>query len=87
MKQLVEYLKESLEENLQNTQIIESETIKSEKDFREAAQAKFEEVFGDELDEEQMKETINGLLKDNKDLVEKGKWGELIGMLNASFAK
>jgi hypothetical protein len=66
--------------------IVNEGTIKSEKDFREAAKAKFEEVFGDELDEEQMKETIDGLLNDNKDLVEKGEWGELIGMLNKSFA-
>lgn len=66
--------------------IVNEGTIKSEKDFREAAKAKFEEVFGDELDEKQMKETIDGLLNDNKDLVEKGKWGELIGMLNKSFA-
>lgn len=62
------------------------ETIKSEDDFREAARAKFKEVFGDELDEEKMNETIDGLLEDNKDLVEKGEWGELIGMLNKSFA-
>lgn len=61
------------------------ETIKDEKSFREAARAKFEEVFGDDLDEDQMNETIDGLLNDNKDLVEKGKWGELIGMLNKSF--
>ena len=31
----------------------------------------FKEVFGDDLDEDQMKKTIDGLLKDNKDLVEK----------------
>lgn len=61
------------------------ETIKDEKSFREAARAKFEEVFGDDLDEDRMKETIDGLLNDNKDLVEKGEWGELIGMLNKSF--
>lgn len=67
--------------------IVNEGTIKSEKDFRAAAKAKFEEVFGDELDEEQMKETIDGLLNDNKDLVEKGDWGELIGMLNKSFAQ
>lgn len=66
--------------------IVNEGTIKSEKDFREAAKAKFEEVFGDELDEKQMKETIDGLLNDNKDLVEKGEWGELIGKLNKSFA-
>lgn len=62
------------------------ETIKDEKSFREAAEAKFKEVFGDDLDEDKMNETIDGLLKDNKDLVEKGEWGELIGMLNKSFA-
>lgn len=61
------------------------ESIKSEKDFRAAAKAKFEEVFGDDLDEKKMNETIEGLLKDNKDLVDKGDWGSLIGMLNKSF--
>lgn len=78
MKSLTEYIKESL--------LSEAATIKSEKDFREAARAKFEEVFGDELDEEKMKKTINGFLEDNKDLVEKGEWAELIGMFNQSFA-
>lgn len=61
------------------------ESIKSEKDFRAAAKAKFEEVFGDDLDEKQMNKTIDGLLKDNKDLVDNGDWGSLIGMLNKSF--
>lgn len=78
MKSLTEFMNEQLNES--------NETIKSEKDFREAARAKFEEVFGDELDEDKMKKTIDGLLEDNKDLVEKGAWGELIGMLNKSFA-
>lgn len=80
MKNISEFLNECLV-------VVEAEeTIKSEKDFREAARAKFEEVFGDELDEEKMNKTIDGLLEDNKDLVEKGEWGELIGMLNQSFA-
>lgn len=61
------------------------ETIKDEKSFRAAAKAKFEEVFGDDLDEKQMNKTIDGLLNDNKDAVEKGDWGTLIGMLNKSF--
>lgn len=79
MKNISEFLNECL--------VVEAEeTIKDEKSFREAARAKFEEVFGDELDEEKMNETIDGLLEDNKDLVEKGEWGELIGMLNKSFA-
>ena len=61
------------------------ETIKDEKTFRDYAKNKFEEVFGDKLDEKKMKETIDGLLKDNKELVDKGEWGELVGMLNKSF--
>ena len=84
MKNLVDFLNEQFENE---ATVIEAEaTIKSEKDFREAARAKFEEVFGDELDEEKMNKTIDGLLEDNKDLVEAGEWGELIGMLNKSFA-
>lgn len=85
MKNLVDFLNESFEEAPKEVNEAE-ETIKSEKDFRAAARAKFEEVFGDELDEEKMNKTIDGLLEDNKDLVEKGEWGELIGMLNKSFA-
>lgn len=85
MKTLVEFLNESFE--TVNPNITEAkETIKDEKSFRAAARAKFEEVFGDELDEDKMNKTIDGLLEDNKDLVEKGEWGELIGMLNKSFA-
>lgn len=78
MKDLCEFLNEALNEA--------EETIKSEKDFRAAAKAKFEEVYGEDLDEEKMKKTIDGLLDDNKELVEKGDWGQLIGMLNKSFA-
>lgn len=63
------------------------ESIKDEKTFRDYAKNKFEEVFGEDLDEKKMKETIDGLLKDNKDLVDKGEWGELVGMLNKSFGK
>lgn len=84
MLKLSEYLKESL---INESSINENETIKDEKSFREAAKAEFKEVFGDDLDEDQMKETIDDLLKDNKELVEKGEWGELIGILNKSFAK
>lgn len=79
MKNLCDFINEQLVNEA-------DETIKSEKDFRAAARAKFEEVFGDDLDEQKMKETIDGLLEDNKELVEKGEWGELIGMLNKSFA-
>lgn len=61
--------------------------IDNEKDFRNWAESKFSEVFGDDLDENKMKETIDGFLKDNKDLVENGEWGKLVGMMNKSFAK
>lgn len=81
MKNISDYLRESLEDEY-NTE----ETIQSEEDFRAAARAKFEAVFGDELDEEQMNDTIEGLLNDHQDLVEQGRWGELIGILNKSFA-
>jgi hypothetical protein len=78
MKNISDFLKESL--------MVNEGEIKSEKDFKEYAENKFKEVFGDELDEDQMNETIEGLLKDNKDLVDAGEWGELVGMLNKSFA-
>lgn len=61
------------------------ESIKDEKSFREAARAKFEEVFGDDLDEDQMNETIDGILKKYKKDADNGDWGKLIGVLNKSF--
>lgn len=80
MKNITDFLNEKLMNE-------SKETIKDEKSFRAAAKAKFEEVFGDDLDENKMNDTIDGLLKDNKELVDKGDWGTLIGMLNNSFAK
>ena len=84
MKNLSEYLKECME--CAEEVLVNEAKISSEKEFREAAEKKFEEVFGDELDEKKMKDTIDGLLNDNKELVEKGEWAELIGMLNKSFS-
>ena len=78
MKNITDFINEAL--------MVNEGEIKSEKDFRDYAKTKFEEVFGDELDEDQMNETIEGLLNDNKDLVDAGEWGELVGMLNKSFA-
>ena len=77
-------LKDSILESLQNIQEAE-ETIKSEKDFRDYAENKFKEVFADDLDEDQMKETIDGILNDNKELVDDEDWGSLVGILNKSF--
>lgn len=81
MKNIADFLNECLEVNEAE------ETIKSEKDFRDYAENKFKEVFGDELDEDEMKKTIDGLLSDNKELVDNNEWGELVGMLNKSFGK
>ena len=75
-------LKEIILESLLNEA---EETIKSEKDFRDYAENKFKEVFADDLDEDQMKETIDGILTDNKELVDKEDWGSLVGILNKSF--
>lgn len=83
MKSLTDFLNEQFESVTPN---VTEGTISSEKEFRQAAEAKFKEVFGDELDENKMKETIDGLLADNKELVVNGEWGKLIGMLNKSFA-
>lgn len=79
MKDITKFLFEQLNVNEGN------ESIKDEKTFRDYAENKFKEVFGDELDEKKMKETIDGLLKDNEDIVKKGDWGQMVGMLNKSF--
>ena len=66
--------------------LYESESeIKSEEDFREYAKNKFETVYGDDLDEDEMNEIIEGILKDYKKEAEEGDWGTLIGVLNKSF--
>jgi hypothetical protein len=80
-------IREYLCENLENSELIsESEKITSEKEFRDYAENKFKEVFGDELDEDKMNKTIDGILKDNKEDADKGDWGKLVGILNKSFA-
>lgn len=76
MINLKDFVNESAEAN---------DTIKSEKDFKEYAKKKFEEVFGDKLDTEKMNKTIDGILKDNSDAVNDGDWGKLIGILNKGF--
>ena len=63
------------------------ESIKDEKDFRAAAKAKFEEVFGADLDEKKMKEVVDGILSKYKEDADNGNWGKLIGVLNKSFGK
>ena len=88
MKNLTDYINEMLnitEEVKVDEAVVNEGEIKSEEDFRAAAKAKFEKAFGDDLDEDKMNKTIDGILSDNKDLVENGDWGKLIGILNKSF--
>jgi hypothetical protein len=89
MKRIIDFINEHLNdeavETIDESTVNEGE-VASEKDFRDAAKAKFEEVYGDDLNEEEMNDTIEGILKDNSELVEKGDWGALIGILNKSFA-
>lgn len=61
------------------------ESIKSEEDFKDYAKNKFEIVFGDKLDEDKMNKTIEGILNDNKEMVENNEWGKIVGILNKSF--
>lgn len=78
MKGITEFLYEAM--NVSEAE----ETIKNKDDFRSYAENKFKEVFGDKVNEEEMKKVIDGLIeqqeKDNLD------WGEVVGMLNKSFA-
>ena len=84
MKDISIFLNEELNSNIPN--IVEGE-IKDEKAFREYAEAKLKEVFGDKYDEKKANDMVDGILKDNKELVDKDDWGALIGILNKGCAK
>lgn len=84
MKDISVFLNEELNSNIPN--IVEGE-IKDEKAFREYAEAKLKEVFGDKYDEKKANDMVDGILKDNKELVDKDDWGALIGILNKGCAK
>ena len=84
MKDISVFLNEELSSNIPN--IVEGE-IKDEKAFREYAEAKLKEVFGDKYDEKKANDMVDGILKDNKELVDKDDWGALIGILNKGCAK
>ena len=81
MKDITKFLFEQLNVNEAN------ETIKDEKSFREYAEAKLKEIHGEDYDEAKAKETIDCILEDNKELVEKGDWGALVGVLNKGVVK
>ena len=83
---LVDFMNESFGAEFANIKEASEETIKSEKDFRDYAENKFKEVFGDEHEEDEMNKTIDGILNDYKEYADKGDWGKLVGVLNKSFA-
>lgn len=86
MKNLTEFINEQLAAVVETPVVeITEGKIESEQDFRDYAENKFKEAFGDDLDEDKMKKTIDGILDDNKDAVEAGEWDKLIGVLNKSF--
>ena len=73
-------------EHIDDEPIIEAEkTIKDEKSFRDYAENKFKEVFGDKLDTDKMKKVIDGIINDSKDEIDNGDWGTVVGKLNKSF--
>ena len=86
MRNITDFINEHLNTVIAVEATVNEGEIKSENDFRDAAKAKFEEGYGDVLDENEMNDTIEGILKDYSELVEKGDWGALIGILNKSFA-
>ena len=82
MKDITVFLTEQLEQ----ANVTESE-VKSEEEFREFATKMCKEAHGDDFDEDKCKEAIDGFLEDNKDLVEKEEWGELVGKWEEGFTK
>lgn len=86
MKNLTEFINEQLADVVKEPVVeITEGKIESEQDFRDYAENKFKEAFGDDLDKDKMKKTIDGILDDNKDAVEAGEWDKLVGVLNKSF--
>jgi len=79
MKAFIDFIMENLVNEA------DEETIKDEKTFRDYARNKFEEVYGDDLDEDEMNKVVDGILNDYKDEAEAGDWGTLVGVLNKSF--
>ena len=86
MKSLVEFMNESYQEELHIESINEGK-VTDEKSFRELATAKLKEAHGDDYDEAEAKKMIDGILEDNKELVEKGDWGALVGILEKGMVK
>ena len=87
MTSLVEFLNENLMVESNKNNSVNEGKVTDEKSFREFAEAKLKEAHGDDYDEKEAKKTIDGILEDNKDLVEKKDWGALVGVLEKGIVK
>lgn len=87
MKDITIFMKESLNGTSNKSFIITEGEVNNEKEFREFAAAMAKEAFGDKYDESKLNKTVDGFLEDNKELVDKGEWAELVGMWKQGFTK
>ena len=89
MTSLVDFMNESLKEelNIKQEPNVNEGKVTDEKSFRELAESKLKEAFGDEYDKDKAKEMVDGILEDNKELVEKEDWGALVGILEKGISK
>lgn len=85
MKDITVFLTEQFESKKEAD--VNEGKVASEKDFREFAKAMAQEAFGDEFDEDKFNETVDKFLEDNKDVVDKGDWAELVGIWEQGFTK
>lgn len=84
MKTIREMIYENYQYTINETDADEK-SIKDVKSFRDYAENKFKTVFGDKLDKDKMNNIIDGIINDNKQLVDDKEFGKLIGILNKSF--
>ena len=85
MKDITVFLTEQFEKSVE-ANVTEGE-VKSEKDFRDFAEAMCKEAHGDDFDEDKCKEAIDKFLEDHKEEVDAEKWGELVGIWKEGFVK
>lgn len=79
MKNISDFIYEELNVSQNEIEVNEGK-ITDEKSFKEYAEKKFKEVFGDKLDEEKMNNIVDGIIKKCD-----GDWGQAVGTLNKSF--
>lgn len=84
MKNLSTFMFESL---ANADELLTESEVKDKKSFTEYAKNKLKKIHGDDYDEDKADKTIDGILNDNKELVDDNDWGALIGILNKGVVK